>query len=481
MRVENEPETTVLGARLRLAEAAPRLSLHELLVATLDEAGTITGSPIGFYHFLEKDQVTLTLQAWSSRTTREFGRAEGQGKRYPVDRAGVWADCIRLRRPVVHDDSAGMPDRTSLPPGHAGVLRELVVPVIREGRIVAVLGVGNKPTPYGPQDQEYVSALADLAWDVASRKLMEERLRHSEAQLRAILDVVDQGIGLWDPEGRLVYANPPVLRLFDLPGSGSDGNLHDARFGLTAEDGSLLDVDAFPPSRALHTGRADSTTLRFVDSRGEQRFVLASAHPLRDPDDGTLLGAVTSFSDVTDMRRRQLSLEAVARHDPLTGLPNRLLLMDRLDQAIAATRRSGSILAVCFLDLDGFKGVNDRFGHAAGDEVLREVARRLGGAMRGGDTVARLGGDEFILLLSGARARAEIDQALERLISVVRNPVELASHEVVRLSASLGVVAFPDDATEPQLLLRLADAAMYAAKSLGKDRWSWQGGAGESI
>jgi diguanylate cyclase (GGDEF)-like protein/PAS domain S-box-containing protein len=473
VREDKEPTATVLGARLRLAEAAPRLSLHELLVATLDEAGALTGSPIGFYHFLEKDQVTLTLQAWSSRTTREFCRAEGQGKHYPVERAGVWAECIRLRRAVVHNDFASLPNRTVLPPGHAEVLREMVVPVVREGRIVAVLGVGNKPTEYVQQDQEFVSALADLAWDVASSKLMEERLRHSEAQLRAILDVVDQGIGLWDPDGRLVYANPPVLQLFDLPRAGDDGNLHDARFGLTSEDGSLLDVRAFPASRALDTGRPESATLRFVDSRGEERFVMASAHPLRDPADQTLLGAVTSFSDVTEMRRRQLSLEAVARHDPLTGLPNRLLLMDRLDQAIAATRRSGSILAVCFLDLDGFKGVNDQFGHAAGDEVLREVARRLSGAMRGGDTVARLGGDEFILLLSGARARSEVDQALGRLIAVAREPVELASHDVVRLSASVGVAAFPGDATDPQQLLRCADAAMYLAKSLGKDRWSW--------
>ena len=473
MRAEKEPTATVLGARLRLAEAAPRLSLQELLVATLDEAGALTDSPIGFYHFLEKDQVTLTLQAWSSRTTREFCRAEGQGKHYPVERAGVWADCIRLRRAVVHNDFASLPGRTALPPGHAEIVRELVVPVIREGRVVAVLGVGNRPTHYAAQDQECVSALADLAWDLASGKLLEERLRRSEAQLRAILDVVDQGIGLWDPGGRLVYANPPVLQLFDLPGSDGGGNLHDARFGLTAEDGSLLDVRAFPPSRALHTGRAESATLRFVDSRGEERFVMASAHPLRDPADGTLLGAAASFSDVTEMRRRQLSLEAVARHDPLTGLPNRLLLADRLDQAILATRRSGSILAVCFLDLDGFKGVNDRFGHAAGDDVLRAMARRLVGTIRGGDTVARIGGDEFVLLLSGAGTRAEIDRALDRMISVARQPVELDSLGTVHLSASVGAAAFPGDATDPQQLLRCADAAMYLAKSLGKDRWAW--------
>jgi diguanylate cyclase (GGDEF)-like protein len=478
MSVEVDPAAKILGARLRLAEAAPRLSLHELLVATLDEADALTGSPIGFYHFVEADQVTLTMQAWSSRTTSEFCRAEGQGHQTPLDQAGVWADCVRLRRAVVHNDYASLPQRKPLPDGHAVVIREMVIPVLRDGRIVAILGVGNKPADYDAEDLAATSALADVTWDLAMRKLMEERLRHSEAQLRAILDVVDQGIGLWNPEGRLIYANPPVRRLFDLPGSGGDMNLQDARFGLAAEDGSLLDVDGFPPSRALHTGRSESATLRFLDGRGEERYVLASAHPLRDPVDGTLLGAVTSISDVTDLKRRQHSLEAVARHDPLTGLPNRMLLMDRLDQAIAATRRSGSILAVCFLDLDGFKGVNDQFGHAAGDEVLREIARRLRGAMRGGDTVARIGGDEFVLLLSGAHTRAEVDRALGRMISVARLPVELPTRQVVRLSASVGVAAFPDDAAEPQQLLRLADSAMYDAKLLGKDRWSWHRSAG---
>jgi diguanylate cyclase (GGDEF)-like protein len=444
MSVEVDPAAKILGARLRLAEAAPRLSLHELLVATLDEADALTDSPIGFYHFVEEDQVTLTMQAWSSRTTSEFCRAEGHSHQSPLDQAGVWADCVRLRRAVVHNDYAGLPQRKPLPDGHAVVIREMVIPVLRDGRIVAILGVGNKPADYDAED----------------------------------LDVVDQGIGLWNPEGRLIYANPPVRRLFDLPGSGGDMNLQDARFGLAAEDGSLLDVDGFPPSRALHTGRSESATLRFLDGRGEERYVLASAHPLRDPVDGTLLGAVTSISDVTDLKRRQHSLEAVARHDPLTGLPNRMLLMDRLDQAIAATRRSGSILAVCFLDLDGFKGVNDQFGHAAGDEVLREIARRLRGAMRGGDTVARIGGDEFVLLLSGAHTRAEVDRALGRMISVARLPVELPTRQVVRLSASVGVAAFPDDAAEPQQLLRLADSAMYDAKLLGKDRWSWHRSTG---
>jgi len=478
-RTSPEPEAAsrVLGARLRLAEAAPRLSLHELLVATIDEASALTGSSIGFYHFLEEDQVTLSLQAWSTRTTAEFCSAQGQGQHYPVDRAGVWADCIRQRRAVVHNDYAALPNRTALPPGHAQVTREMVVPIFRDDGIVALLGVGNKATDYVARDVEDVSALADLSWDVAQGKLMEERLRHSEAQLRAILDVVDQGIGLWDPEGRLVYANPRVRRLFELPTTTGSLDLHEVQFGLTAEDGSTLDDDGFPPSRALRTGRSESATLRFVDARGEERYVQASAHPLRDPSDGSMLGAVTSISDVTDLKRRQQSLEQVARHDPLTGLPNRLLLMDRLDLAMAATRRAGSMLAVCFLDLDGFKAVNDAFGHAAGDEVLREVARRLRGTMRGGDTAARIGGDEFVLLLSGARNRGEVERALERLAAVVAQPYRVGDRDTVHISCSVGVAAFPDHAADPQVLLQKADAAMYAAKTRGKGSFAWHPGS----
>ncbi len=473
MDVDTERSTRVLGARVRLAEAAQTLPLHELLVATLDEVSDLTGSAVGFYHFVEPDQGRIRLQAWSTRTTRELCRAAAPEGHHAIDGAGVWADCVRLRRPVIHNDYAALPHRRELPPGHVGLVRELVVPVFRDGLVVAVLGVGNKESDYDERDVEDATILADLAWDVASRKVMEERLRHSEAQLRGILDVLDQAIGVWSPEGVLVYANSRARKLFELPERGGDMSLHDARFGLTAEDGRLLEPDDFPPSRALRTGRSETGTLRFVDARGEERFVLASAHPLRDPSDGALLGAVTSVADVTELRRHQRSLEEVARHDPLTGLPNRLLLMDRLDQAMAAARRAGTILAVCFLDLDGFKLVNDRHGHAAGDDLLREMARRFRGAVRGGDTVARLGGDEFILLLNGARERGEVEHGLERLLRLARQPVPLPAGALAEVSASVGVAAFPAHGTDPDVLLRRADAAMYAAKRSGKNGVSW--------
>jgi GAF domain-containing protein len=150
--------------------------LDELLEATLNEAEALTGSLISFYHFLEADQKTLSLQNWSTKTKAEFCKAEGQGLHYDVAAAGVWVDCIHQRQPVIHNDYASLPHRKGLPPGHAPVVRELVVPVFRGERIVAILGVGNKLRDYTPEDVEMVSLLANLGWEITERKRAEEEL-----------------------------------------------------------------------------------------------------------------------------------------------------------------------------------------------------------------------------------------------------------------------------------------------------------------
>ena len=170
-------------ARLRLLQFAATHSLDELLEATLNEAEQLTGSLIGFYHFVEADQKTLSLQNWSTRTKSEFCSAEGKGLHYDVSAAGVWVDCIHQRRPIIHNDYASLPHRKGMPPGHAPVTRELVVPVFRGDMIVAILGVGNKPQNYGTEDVETVSLLADLAWEIAERKRAEVRI---EQQLREL-------------------------------------------------------------------------------------------------------------------------------------------------------------------------------------------------------------------------------------------------------------------------------------------------------
>jgi PAS domain S-box-containing protein len=166
-----------ISIRLALLEFAASHSLEEVLRETLDQIERLTQSPIGFYHFVDPDQKTLSLQAWSTRTVQEFCRAEGRGLHYSVDQAGVWVDCVRERRPVIHNDYASLPHRKGLPEGHAPLVRELVVPVLREGLVVAILGVGNKAVPYTDEDVESVSYLADVTWEIAARKSAEEALR----------------------------------------------------------------------------------------------------------------------------------------------------------------------------------------------------------------------------------------------------------------------------------------------------------------
>ncbi|HSI48777.1 MAG TPA: diguanylate cyclase [Ideonella sp.] len=169
--------------------------------------------------------------------------------------------------------------------------------------------------------------------------------------------------------------------------------------------------------------------------------------------------------DITAMKAQQARIEHVAFHDGLTGLPNRLLLMDRLSLAVQLSRRTREMLAVCFLDMDGFKAVNDSLGHAAGDELLRIMARRLLEGVRAHDTVSRFGGDEFVLMLPNLRDRLECNQVIARIQRAVAAPVPLGDGATVTLAASVGIACFPDDGPTEDSLLKAADKAMYAAKA----------------
>ena len=179
---------------------------------------------------------------------------------------------------------------------------------------------------------------------------------------------------------------------------------------------------------------------------------------------------VAVMSDITELKQNQERLLKAAHHDGLTGIPNRTLFADRLRQAIAQTERSRTILAVGYLDLDGFKPVNDTYGHETGDRVLIETAERLVSCLRGGDTVARLGGDEFVFLLVGLGTLDECEVALQRMMDAVAEPIVHGSVQV-NISASIGVALYPADDADPDVLLRHADQAMYQAKKAGKNRY----------
>jgi len=172
------------------------------------------------------------------------------------------------------------------------------------------------------------------------------------------------------------------------------------------------------------------------------------------------------------MQARNDELKEAAYRDSLTGLPNRHLLLDRIEQATVFCQRHLNSFAVCFMDLDGFKTVNDLYGHEAGDQVLREVGRRLGVCVRKNDTIARLGGDEFVILLAEIHGGAGHQEVLSRILSAIRQPIALNGHGTAHVSASIGVTLYPADNSMPSVLLEHADQAMYQAKRSGKNRWT---------
>lgn len=171
---------------IALLEMAESHSIEEMLRLTLDKAELLTESSIGFFHFVADDQLTLSLQAWSTNTLKSMCTAEGDGRHYALDSAGVWADAARERKAVIHNDYAAVKDRKGMPEGHAVVKREVVVPVLRGNKVVAILGVGNKPSLYDEDDIKWVGIAADIVWDIVAKKMGEEERKILQAQKYAI-------------------------------------------------------------------------------------------------------------------------------------------------------------------------------------------------------------------------------------------------------------------------------------------------------
>ncbi|WP_270041968.1 diguanylate cyclase domain-containing protein [Solirubrobacter ginsenosidimutans] len=301
-------------------------------------------------------------------------------------------------------------------------------------------------------------------WNITAQKLHERSLRASERLNREILSGLQEGVVVADTEGRVVVANEAAAVIFGVPlDELTDRTLSAIPVDLLDDRGHLLPTEHLPLVRALRGEEVSDQVVRFVRRDGSLLWVEVHANPLHH-DDGQLYGAVASYDDVTARVEQDRRTRHEADTDPLTGLANRRALERTLAAALGRAGARARSVGLLMLDLDGFKAINDTHGHAAGDEALREVARRLSRSVRERDLVARLGGDEFVVVLTdlGGRSGAVRD-SLERIQDALAEPIPFAGANL-SLGAAVGVATFPADGGNAADLLAHADRAMYAAK-----------------
>lgn len=303
------------------------------------------------------------------------------------------------------------------------------------------------------------AALIKLLVDLQQRlRGLNECLTESEQRYRSLFDWNPNAVFAADLNGHLLHTNPAGERLSGYPSAAIAGR------PLTALTPPDQRAEILAEFRLASQGGPRDHETAFLSRDGLRVDVHLTHVPIIV--DGQTIGLFGVASDITQRKRFEAQLAQQALHDPVTGLPNRLLFMDRLRQALARNQRAGTLSAVLFLDLDDFKRVNDRFGHDAGDQLLRAVADRLRAPLRPADTVARLGGDEFTILLHETPSARAASRVAARILAAFASPFPVA-HQQQRISASIGVALSDADST-PDRLLRQADAAMYQAKRTGK-------------
>ncbi len=301
--------------------------------------------------------------------------------------------------------------------------------------------------------------------DITERVKAEEALRKSEERYRTLLEEMDEAYYEVDLRGNFTFCNDALCRLL----------------GYSREELMGLNYRAYTPKedwdnvyRAYNSVYRTGTTLRWypmtqLTKDGRKIFVENSVLPLRD-EKGEIIGFRGLSRDVTERKVLEQRLAEMATHDPLTGLPNRILLDDRLNVGLAQAQRNGSRLAVMMLDLDWFKRVNDTYGHGVGDELLKLVAQRLANNLRKSDTVGRFGGDEFVLLLPQIGAVDDATRVAQKLLDSFNEPFAINGYKL-NITTSIGIAIYPESGDRAEVLLTNADTAMYYAKEEGRARY----------
>ena len=317
-------------------------------------------------------------------------------------------------------------------------------------------------------EQGRVIAVEGLIQDITERRNAVQALREAERRYRGLFDNAIEGIFRTTAEGHYLDANPALANIY---GFGSPQDLMTSLRDI----GRQLYVDPQRREEFMRIVRARGSVSGFESQvyrkNGDIIWISENARALFDTD-GRCIGYEGTVEDVTDRKLYQARIEQQANYDTLTGLANRSLLQDRLEQALITAGSYNSRLAVVFVDLDRFKFINDSLGHHIGDRLLKTMADRLESCVRDCDTVARLGGDEFVVLVTGQAAPDQVRAVVERMLAVVSQPWIIEQGEF-NVSCSVGVALFPNDGTDAQTLLKHADSAMYRAKESGRNNFQF--------
>lgn len=302
-----------------------------------------------------------------------------------------------------------------------------------------------------------ITGVLGVYTDITRQKQTEAALRDSELKLRLLFEEMREGVVLTH-QGRVTFANPYMAYLLDLADA----------YQLIGRD--LLDFMIVESQMAVqrdparlhsrHTDTSDLVELAFQRFDGTLRWFEVSSRTVELSGQPHELGI---FRDITGRKRTEDQIRHLAYHDALTGLPNRMLLLDRLGQALATATRADHKIVLLFLDLNFFKRINDSLGHTVGDICLRSLAQRLLGVIRQEDTLARLGGDEFLILLPNAHSSQDAIRVAEHILQMLVRPIPVMGHEI-QLSISIGISIFPDHGHDSETLIHAADMAMYQAK-----------------
>ncbi|GGF87244.1 sensor domain-containing protein [Paenibacillus abyssi] len=297
-------------------------------------------------------------------------------------------------------------------------------------------------------------------------------LSEKDSFLQVILESMREGVIVCDTKGNITFVNEPFIKRWNMD------NLQypipfdqwDQTWELCNLEGIKLAKEEFPLAQALNGKEVTNLELMFKDNNKVPKYFLVNGRRLYEKS-GELLGAVIVINDITELKQAELTIRYMAFHDSLTGLPNRDLFSKNLIEKIKLASQNNEEFSIMFLDLDGYKKVNDTLGHEVGDYLLKQVATRLSSCIRPQDLVARHGGDEFLIMLENI-SDDETNRIAELILRSIGFPYMLGGHEI-EVSASIGISRFPRHGMNADSLIKSADKAMYRSKESGKNMYTY--------